>query len=895
MTSGSACSTAKREIKSADSENVNSGYEFVVFIAPRTARYKVQVKWLDDARAFVGNEGFYRLETENRLASEQDRLTVEKFENAGALYARATGARLGNDKSAVSDYLAAAAIYKSLPQNRMFRYRLGLNNYYLGVAYGLAQKYDEATTVLQENAMLAAELQDNFLESVSLKELGAIYAKTGNLQKSSEILDEALIVLEKLQAEKIGEKTSLPDAYRIQAEVLLNLNKTERAVNILEALRLNHKEPPEEYLKATIKLADVYLDLNIKGKAEQILAQITVPESAPENVKGHFYKVSGKLYMKTDREKALRFFNRAFASFNGSEREQTEIKMFIGNALYYAGDFEAAKNYYEQAKTGFEQQNDKSNLAQTLNNLAVIYYTKNEISAAIVAGESALMINTEKPNELNKARNLINLMYFEELGGNDAHAIFYGKWAINTVNAVKFEQLQTLEKELQDIFHDSFTDAFRRLAQLLIKDGRISEAEQVLRFIKEKEYQDYMRGGSQPGKIAFSESEEEIFRQLRRKIAKKSLNSQDRSIEPENPNDNFSPARQLIKNLQSQNVDVSEIVFVSTLVGKDSINIIFTTSREQKVYTQHITRENLSRLVVDFRDALTDTNKNPKIAGKKLYDLLVKPLETELAKAGAAKIVWSLDGVLRYVSIPALYDGTGYLVERFASVQITFASDEKVLFPKVSNPTAVGLASSKPFENLSSLPGAKNELDCIFEDGKKLIINSTCKNGLIKGKKIADEDFTQETFEAALRNYQLIHFTSHFVLQAGDNSKSFLLLGGGKNRKYTMRDFSSQQLDNVEIMIMSACDTANFSSSGAEFESFATMAQKQGAKAILGTLWSVADISTSKFMREFYWFYQIKKTDKAEAIRRAQISVARDKNFAHPFFWAPFVLFGNWK
>jgi CHAT domain-containing protein len=883
------------EIKSADSENVNSGYEFVVFITPRAARYKVQVKWLDDNRAFVGNEGFYRLETESRLASEPDRLLVEKFENAAALYNRATGARFGGNQSAASDYAAAAAIYKSLPQHKIFRYRLALTNYYLGVAYGAAQKYDEAIAVLQENVGLASELQDKFLESLSLKELGAIYYKTGNFQKSSEIFDEAVSALEKVQLEKIGEKTALPDAYNRQAEVLLNLNKTEKAISVLEAVRANYKEPLEEYLKATIKLADVYVDLNLKAKAEQTLAQAVLPENASDAIKGHFNKVSGKLYMKTDREKAIQFFNRAFANFNGNEREQTEIKMFIGNALYYAGDFPAAKNYYEQAKIGFEQQNDKSNLAQTLNNLAVIYYTKDEIPAAIVAGESALLLNTEKPNELNKARNLINLMYFEERGGNDIYAVFYGKWAINTIQAVKFEQLQTLEKELQDIFHDSFTDAFRRLAQILIKQERISEAEQVLRFIKEKEYQDYMRGGSQPGKIGYSRSEEEIFQQIRSKIAKKSLNSQDQSVEPEKASDRISPTRQLIKNLQSQNVDVSEIVFVSTLVTKDAVHIIFTTGNKQKVYTREIARENLSRLVLEFRDALTDTNKNPKIAGKKLYDLLVQPLEAELAETRAAKIVWSLDGVLRYVSIPALFDGKGYLVERFASVQITFASDEKVLFPKIPNPTAVGLASSKPFENLSSLPGAKNELDCIFEDGKKLIINSTCKNGLIKGKKIADEDFTQETFEAALRNYQLIHFTSHFVLQAGDNSKSFLLLGGGKNRKYTMQDFSSQRLDNVEIIIMSACDTANFSASGAEFESFATMAQKQGAKAILGTLWSVADISTSKFMREFYWFYQIKKTDKAEAIRRAQLSVARDKNFAHPFFWAPFVLFGNWK
>ncbi|HEX8734029.1 MAG TPA: CHAT domain-containing protein, partial [Pyrinomonadaceae bacterium] len=579
----------------------------------------------------------------------------------------------------------------------------------------------------------------------------------------------------------------------------------------------------------------------------------------------------------------------------GDEREQNEIKMFIGNTLYYARDFAGAKNYYEQAKTGFERLNDKPNLAQTLNNLGVISFNRDEIQAAIALCENALMINTENPNDLNRARNLINLMYFQEAGGNEMYAIFYGKWAINTIHAIKFEHLQSLEKDVQDTFQDSFTDAFRKLANLLIKEGRISEAEQVMRFIKEKEYQDYMRGRVQLGEIDYSKGEEEILKQIKTRIEKKTTNLPTESTKNEKSNVTLSPTKQLIKNLVAQNVDVSEIVFVTTLVAKDAVNIILTTDDRQKVFTQNIPKENLSKLVFEFRSAVTDVNKNPKIAGKKLYDLLVKPLEADLAEAKATKIVWSLDGVLRYVSIPALYDGKNYLVNKFASVQITFASDEKVLFPKVLNPTAIGLASSKPFENLSSLPAAKNELDCIFEDGRKLIINSTCAKGLIKGKKLADEEFTQETFEAALQNYQLIHFTSHFVMQAGDNSKSFLLLGGGKNRKYTMQEFANQQLDNVEIMIMSACDTANFSRDGAEFESFAAMAQKQGAKAILGTLWSVADISTSKFMREFYWFYQIKKTDKAEAIRKAQITVASDKNFSHPFFWAPFVLFGNWK
>lgn len=883
------------EIKSADSENVNSGYEFIVFIAPKAAQYKVQIKWLDDSHAFVGNEGFYRLQFETRQASAADRLLVEKFENAAVFYAKATEARYAGNQNAVNDYLSAAAIYKSLPQNEIFRYRLSLTDYYLGVSYVAARRYDEAIAILQENVALASGMQDKFLESLSLKELGAIFYRLGNFQRSAELLEEAVLLLEKLQLEKIGEKQALPGAYILLAEASLNLNKTERAVALLETLRANHKEPLDEYLKASVKLADVYLDLNLREKAEQVLLTAALPDGAGNGIKGHFYKVSGKLYMKTDKEKALQFFNKAFSNFNGDEREQNEIKMFIGNTLYYARDFQNAKNYYEQAKSGFEQLNDQRNLAQILNNLSVISFNRDEIQSAIALCENALMINTENPNELNRARNLINLMYFQEAGGNEIYAIFYGKWAINTIHAIKFQQLQSLEKDVQDAFQDSFTDAFRKLANLLIREGRLSEAEQVLRFIKEKEYQDYMRGNAKLGEINYSKSEQEILRQIKTRIEKKTSKSLDESIKNEKSSGNLSPAGQLIKNLQAQNVNVSEIVFVTTLVAKDSVSIILTTGNKQKAFTQNIPKENLSKLVFEFRSAVTDIGKNPKIAGKKLYDLLLKPMESELAEAKATKIVWSLDGVLRYVSIPALYDGKNYIVQRFASVQITFASDEKVLFPKVSNPTAIGLASSKPFENLSSLPAAKNELDCIFEDGRKLIINSTCAKGLIKGKKVADEDFTQEMFEGALKNFQLIHFTSHFVLQAGDNSKSFLLLGGGKNRKYTMQEFSRQQLDNVEIMIMSACDTANFSPDGAEFESFATMAQKQGAKAILGTLWSVADISTSKFMREFYWFYQIKKTDKAEAIRKAQIVVAADKNFSHPFFWAPFVLFGNWK
>jgi CHAT domain-containing protein len=140
-------------------------------------------------------------------------------------------------------------------------------------------------------------------------------------------------------------------------------------------------------------------------------------------------------------------------------------------------------------------------------------------------------------------------------------------------------------------------------------------------------------------------------------------------------------------------------------------------------------------------------------------------------------------------------------------------------------------------------------------------------------------------------------------------------------------------LDNIELLTLSACNTAMTSganSSGVEVEGFGAMAQKQGAKTILATLWAVADDSTSELMGGFYKTLEVSpQMGKAEALRKAQIALLKgksadaknstgkrsgvfktgdekestqpkfttDKNapFAHPYYWSPFVLIGNWR
>ena len=128
------------------------------------------------------------------------------------------------------------------------------------------------------------------------------------------------------------------------------------------------------------------------------------------------------------------------------------------------------------------------------------------------------------------------------------------------------------------------------------------------------------------------------------------------------------------------------------------------------------------------------------------------------------------------------------------------------------------------------------------------------------------------------------------------------------------------------MLTLSACNTGV--GDGAEVEGFGTLAQRQGAKAVVASLWAVADESTSRLMQEFY---RIRESSpgmtKLEALREAQLALLhgdvqiksgaeRDRGvvsngapahpeapsfpltskapYVHPYYWAPFFLMGNW-
>jgi CHAT domain-containing protein len=303
----------------------------------------------------------------------------------------------------------------------------------------------------------------------------------------------------------------------------------------------------------------------------------------------------------------------------------------------------------------------------------------------------------------------------------------------------------------------------------------------------------------------------------------------------------------------------------------------------------------------------------------------------------------------------ALFDGEKFLVERYNNVVFTRADKERMMRNVSPVWTGTGFGSTRQQTvlllgdqlNFKALPGVDAELKEIFK-------TKYTKSGVLDGEVLFDEKFNQAALLAALKlKRPLVHIASHFSFRPGDEARSFLLLGDGT--AFTLAELKKQTdiFTGVDLLTLSACNTAaqQPDANGKEIDGFAELAQRLGAGAVMATLWSVADNSTPWLMRGFYAERQNKSgITKAEALRQAQIALLngtakvkplpyaekggapnklqivivpkgkqRDGNqvrdttlyieeedaprynktgkppFAHPYYWSPFVLFGNWR
>jgi CHAT domain-containing protein len=108
----------------------------------------------------------------------------------------------------------------------------------------------------------------------------------------------------------------------------------------------------------------------------------------------------------------------------------------------------------------------------------------------------------------------------------------------------------------------------------------------------------------------------------------------------------------------------------------------------------------------------------------------------------------------------------------------------------------------------------------------------------------------------------------------------------------------SGHFNQTSLVTLSACETAveaEPETAGMELVTLSNAFKVAGVPTTIASLWEIADRSTSLLMENFYANLKDNKMSKLEALRQAQLAMLDHDQFSHPYYWAPFVLFGDWR
>jgi CHAT domain-containing protein len=274
---------------------------------------------------------------------------------------------------------------------------------------------------------------------------------------------------------------------------------------------------------------------------------------------------------------------------------------------------------------------------------------------------------------------------------------------------------------------------------------------------------------------------------------------------------------------------------------------------------------------------------------KKFYSWLIQPALAKLKASDTETLVMVLDGELRNMPMAALYDGTHkqYLIEQY---NLVLNQGLKLLKGRSSlagnNLRMVIAGISDAQAGFNELPAVDYELSQITQQ--------------VNSKSFINEGFTTDSLATAIADsdYPIVHLATHGRFSS--NLKDTFILAWDQKinidrLEQLLRPRQDSNRTPIELLVLSACETATGDRRATL--GLAGVALRSGARSTLASLWTVADRSTAELMVRFYDELGKPNTTKAAALRQAQLSLLRGEygaDYKHPYYWAAFVLAGNW-
>ncbi|QHJ00994.1 CHAT domain-containing protein [Xylophilus rhododendri] len=294
-----------------------------------------------------------------------------------------------------------------------------------------------------------------------------------------------------------------------------------------------------------------------------------------------------------------------------------------------------------------------------------------------------------------------------------------------------------------------------------------------------------------------------------------------------------------------------------------------------------ITRDALTELVEGFRNSVVRGRRTAIANADKLGAALLGPLDLQPGQ----RLVVVPHGPLHYLPFQALRLNGRYVIETHPvsvapsmSIAVQLAQRSPVVSASL---TAFG---NPRIEDKYELPGAAAEV----KELARIIPASTLYTGTAA---------TKTQFREAASRTPIMHVAAHAEADQVDPLYSRILLANenGKQNFLEANEIIGMPLQGTALVTLSACESGlGRITQGDEVLGFTRSFLSAGTSSLISSLWPVSDDATAVLMGTLY-SELAKGNDVQRAMQAGQLAVLKDPRLAHPFFWAPFNLIGNWR
>jgi CHAT domain-containing protein len=698
--------------------------------------------------------------------------------------------------------------------------------------------YKRAAGILEQVEQTLQKQPDSVLKVAGLRNLGNTLRLLGDLDRTRIVLQQSLAIAERLRQES---RSSSEESASDISGILVSLGNTVRAQGETDTA-LKFYRQAAEIAPLTTKIQAQVIQLNLLIGAQRWAEARTLwTQIQPEL--GELPPSRLSIYTQIDLAQSLMKIGREGAGRGGKESEPilASARLLV-NAIKQARSLNDARaESYTLGTLGtlYEQTQQWDN-AQELTQQALI------LAQTINAPDIAYQWQWHLGRQL-KAQGAIDDSKSMAVGSSGKYkaAITAYTEAYNTLSDLR-KDLVNINTDVQFSFRESVEPVYRELVELLLQSPQ----------------------GNEPS--------QQNLKQARQVIESLQLAELDNF---------FREACLTAKPVEIDQIDLQTAVIYPIILPNRLAVILALPNQPLSYYETSLPQNEVERILDQMQQSLRPTSFTQERLpiAKQVYDLLLRSAEDKLAASGITTLVFVLDGSLRNLPMAALYDGQKYLIEKY---NIALAPGLQLLQPQpLERQHLKGLLGglSEARQGFSALPAVAFEVNQIESQ--------------IPTQVLLDRTFTSTTLQSQLNSapFPVIHLATHgrFSSKAED---TFILTWDDrinvKQLDTLLRSREQGNLNPIELLVLSACQTATGDQRAAL--GLAGLAVRSGARSTLATLWSVNDRSTAFFMVEFYQRLGQPGVTKSQAVRSAQLALLKQSQYEHPYYWAPFILLGNW-